>query len=119
MFYRIQSLLAHFKTKTSGAPRVCRTAGHTTHSIIPSPEVRASFEQDGVVFLHLRSGIVFRSNRIGAAIWKGLGNRQNLAAIACDIGCRYGIPAEQAARDAAGFVAQLEAQGFLVRHAGA
>ena len=119
MFDCIQSLLAHFKTKTNGAPRVCQTAGHFTHSIIPSSEVRASVQQDGVVFLHLRSGIVFRSNRIGAAIWKGLGSRQDLAAIALEIGREYGIPAEQAARDAAGFVAQLEAQGFLVRHAGA
>jgi hypothetical protein len=118
MSHRIQSLLAHCKTKASGAQRARPADGHP-HSIMPSPEVRASLQEDGVVFLHLRSGIVFRSNRIGAAIWKGLGSRQELAAIASQIGREYGIPVEQAARDAAGFVAQLEAQGFLVRPAGA
>jgi len=119
MFHRIQSLLAHFKTKTGAASRARQTADHNAPSIVPSPEVRASLQEDGVVFLHLRSGIVFRSNRIGAAIWKGLGRRQDLASIASEIGREYGISAEQAARDAARFVAQLDAQGFLERHAGA
>jgi len=119
MFHHIQSLRAHFKTNTGAAPRARQTANHLAHSIVPAPEVRASLQEDGVVFLHLRSGIVFRSNRVGAVIWKKLGRSQDLASIASEIGREYGIPAEQAARDAAGFVAQLEAQGFFVRHAGA
>lgn len=119
MFYRIQRLLSHFKINTNVAPRARQTPHGHPHSIMPSPEVRTSLQEDGVVFLHLRSGTVFRSNRIGAAIWKGLGSRQDLPAIASGIGREYGIPADQAARDAAGFVAQLEAQGFLVRSTGA
>ena len=118
MLLHIQRLLKHFKTDTTTA-QCARRASEDPRSIIPSPDVRASLQKDGVVFLHLRSGAVFRSNRIGAAIWKGLGSRQDLAAIASQIGGEYGIPADQAVRDAAAFLAQLEAQGFLVRGTGA
>ena len=119
MSLRIHRLLSYFRARAKGAQVTRQAPEDNAHSIVPSPDVRASFEEDGVVFLHLRSGIVFRSNRVGAAIWKGLGRRQDLAAIASEIGREYGIPADRAARDAAAFVAQIEAQGFLARHAGA
>ena len=85
--------------------------------MVPSPDVRASLEANGVVFLNLRSGIVFRSNRIGAAIWRGLGSHMEVTAIASGIGREYSIPEEQAVEDTTAFVGQLEAQGFLVREA--
>jgi hypothetical protein len=78
-----------------------------------SPDVRASLQGDGVVFLHTQNGVVFRSNRVGAAIWKGLSDRKAIASIAEEIGREHGIPFQQAAEDASRFVAQLEAEGFL------
>lgn len=95
--------------------RIFRTRETRAGSIAVSPDVRASFQDDGVVFLQLRSGVVFRSNRVGAAIWKDLGDRREVAEIAARIGSEYGIPEEQAARDTTQFLTQLESQGFLVR----
>ena len=114
-----QRLWSYFKTRTRRVQGMRQALEGRPHSLVPSPDVRASFEQEGVVFLNLRSGIVFRSNRVGAAIWKGLVNGQDLAGMASGIGREYGIPADQAARDTDAFVAQIEAQGFLLRHAGA
>ncbi len=112
-------LLAQLKSLANVAHGARQITDDNSASVIPSPEVRASLQENGVVFLHQRSGTVFRSNRIGAAIWKGLVNRHDIATIVSQIGLEYGIPTAQAARDAAGFVSQLEAQGFLVRRAGA
>jgi len=82
-----------------------------------SPDVRASLHEDGVVFLQLRSGTVFRSNRMGAAIWKGVLDRQDVAAIASGLAAECSVPAELVTRDATEFLAQLEAKGILVRGA--
>ena len=118
MSLRIERLLLAFKTRNKPAPDGPRAETGNSSSLVPSPDARASLQEDGVVFLHLQSGIVFRSNRVGAAIWKGLGSRRGLAEIASEIGREYGVPTDQAARDAARFVAQLETHGFLVRRAG-
>src|SRR3954462_7360959 len=80
-----------------------------------SPEARASVQPDGVVFLHLGSGSVFRSNRIGARIWQGLLEREGMDAVAANISREYEVPREQAERDAAGFIAELETAGLLAR----
>src|SRR5436305_13844776 len=98
MSHPIQRLLARFRNEKSVADRVIQTEGRVCFTT--SSDVRASVHEDGVVFLHLRRGIVFRSNRIGAAIWRALGRRQDFAAIASDLGREYGVPVEQAARDA-------------------
>jgi len=118
MLLRIERLLTSFKGKTKLAPRAGNGEAGRAYSVIPSPDVRASLQEDGVVFLNLRSGMVFRSNRIGAEIWKGLGGRRELSSIAAEIGRQYGVPADQAALDTAAFVAQLETQGFVVRRVG-
>lgn len=91
---------------------------HTTGSLTVSPDVCASLQEEGVVFLQLRKGTVFRSNRIGADIWRGLLGGQDVTAIASEIVREYGISAGQAGEDTTRFVATLVAQGFLVRHAG-
>jgi Coenzyme PQQ synthesis protein D (PqqD) len=113
MSHPIQRLLARFRNEKSVADRIVENKGRVCFT--PSSDARATVAEDGVVFLHLRSGIVFRSNRVGAAIWRALDRRQDIAAIASDIGREYGVPLEQAARDAMGFITQLEAQGFLTR----
>ena len=117
MSHPIQRLLARFRNRKNVAGRIVQTVVQTGDRVCftPSSDVRASVQQDGVVFLHLGSGIVFRSNRIGAAIWRALGRRQDFAAIASEIGREYGVPVEQASRDAWGFITQLETQGFLTR----
>jgi hypothetical protein len=83
-----------------------------------SPDARASVQTDGVVFLQLGSGSVFRSNRIGARIWRGLLEREEMDSIAARISHEYAVPREQVDQDAAGFIADLEKQGLLARDAG-
>jgi hypothetical protein len=83
-----------------------------------SSDARASLDQTGIVFLHVGSGAVFSSNCIGARIWRGLRDRDSLETITADISGEYGVPREQVRRDAAGFVADLEAKGLLARRMG-
>ena len=90
-----------------------KTADETV-SIALSPDGRASWQEDGVVFLQLRTGVIFRSNRVGAVIWKGITDRQTMTAITAQVSRDYAVPLEQAARDAANFVAQLEANGLVM-----
>jgi hypothetical protein len=119
MTISIGGILARFQKLWHSARPTPQTMDNRSHSTTVSPDVRASFHDDGVVFLDVRGGTVFRSNRIGAAIWKGLIGRQELATIAAQIGREYSITAEQAMEDASSFVAQLESHGFLVCRAGA
>jgi hypothetical protein len=77
---------------------------------------RASIHPDGVVFLNIQRGVIFKSNRVGSRIWQGVQNQQSPSAIASQISREYAVPEEQAANDTAQFLAQLEAEGFLVRN---
>jgi len=88
-------------------------AGDIRFSI--SPDARASVRPDGVVFLHVGSGSVFKSNAIGARIWQGLLEREAVDTIAADISREYTVPREQVERDAAGFIADLETEGLVAR----
>lgn len=81
-----------------------------------SPDVKASVRQDGVVFLHVGSGSIFKCNGIGARIWRGLLESEGLSAIADDISREYAVPRGQVEQDAAGFIADLETQGIVARN---
>jgi hypothetical protein len=105
--------LTRFRTRTrlTGSPR--RTSEGST--IIISSDAKVSLDQNGVVFLHARNGIVFTSNHIGARIWQGLLDREGVETIAARISQEAGVVHEQARHDTAEFVDALEAQGFLFR----
>ena len=79
---------------------------------------RISLTSEGAVFLHVETGTVFRSNRIGARIWQGVLDGRNQEAIADEISREYGAPREQVAQDTAQFLTELESAGFLARHDG-
>jgi hypothetical protein len=89
---------------------------HGGGSLAPSPDARASFNQQGAVFLHLSRGTVFRSNTMGAAIWKRLLGGSQPESIAREIAGDYGVQPERVAGDVARFVARLESEGLLVRN---
>ena len=73
---------------------------------------RISLTPEGAVFLHVETGTVFRSNRIGARIWQGVLDGRNQEAIADEISREYGAPREQVAQDTAQFLTELESAGF-------
>jgi hypothetical protein len=70
------------------------------------------------VFLHVRRGGVFKSNRIGARIWKGLLDHESLEGIAAQISREYAVPRKQVEQDTTRFLAELETEGFLARQVG-
>ena len=79
---------------------------------------RISLTSEGAVFLHVETGTVFRSNRIGAHIWQGVLDGRNQEAIADEISHEYGVPREQVGKHTAQFLTELESAGFLARHDG-
>jgi hypothetical protein len=80
------------------------------------PAGRISLTSEGAVFLHLETGTVFRSNRVGARIWRGVLDGQNQEYIADEISREYGAPREQVAQHTAQFLTELESAGFLARY---
>jgi hypothetical protein len=86
--------------------------------IVISSDARVSLGQNGAVFLHAGSGIVFASNHVGARIWQGLVDREGVDAIAARISREAGAPHDLVLRETAEFVAELETQGFLSKRIG-
>src|SRR6187397_3090350 len=83
-----------------------------------SPNGRTSSHPDGVVFLHMETGVLFKANRIGARIWEGVLNQDDAETIVSGISRDYAVPLSLVAKDTAGFLADLEAQGFLCLKSG-
>ncbi len=104
--------LTEFVSRLSGRGR--RGSGG---ELLVSRDIIASDHPDGVVFLHVGRGAMFNSNRIGARIWRGLAAREPLGEVTAAIAREYGVDCELVERDAASFVADLEARGFLARGA--
>ena len=71
------------------------------------PDVRA-VSADGLALFDTVRGGVFRSNEVGAEIWRGLIEQQRQAeTVAEGLAARFGIPAERAREDVSRFVDQL------------
>jgi hypothetical protein len=83
-----------------------------------SPDATVSLGQNGAVFLHARSGIVFTSNHIGARIWQGLLGGEGVETISERISQENGVGQDQVRHDATEFIGELETHGFLIRRMG-
>jgi hypothetical protein len=79
-----------------------------------APEVKASPNANGLVLIHLGKGTVFSANRVGAMIWNAVAERLSIEKVAETISAEFQIPAQTVRRDAAEFLAQLQAEGLLV-----
>ena len=82
-----------------------------------APDVKASLHPDGVVLIHLGRGTVFSANRVGAMIWNGAAEGWSLGRVAQSISSEFHIAPATVQQDAADFLAQLTAEGLLVRDA--
>jgi hypothetical protein len=103
-----------FPTKSRNAGSVPRKSDPPSDDELQiPPDIRASAEPDGVVFLNVATGAVFASNAIGSCIWKGLEDRLGVDIIARKISEDYGLSWEEARQDTAAFLASLEANGLL------
>lgn len=79
----------------------------------PSPAVRASLSEDGLVLLDIDGGLVLTSNQVGARIWRLVAERHAVPEIARQLSSEYGVPIDRAETDVASFVAALIARGLV------
>lgn len=73
----------------------------------PSPLVKASISDDGLVLLDLAGGMVLSSNCVGARIWELIEQRRTAAEIATQLASEYGIGQDRARADVATFITAL------------
>ena len=90
-------------------------AGSSTDGPAVSSEVRSTVEGGNLVLLHMKKGLLFKSNRTGARIWQGLQDRRPLLRIAEELSREFGVPPDVVKRDVDGFIADLESHGLLAR----
>jgi hypothetical protein len=79
----------------------------------PSPSVRASISDDGLVLLDIDGGVVLSSNGVGARIWKLVEEQRTLANIARQLCADYDVPFDRAHDDVTRFVSALVARGVI------
>ena len=80
-----------------------------------NPEAAASFHEDGVVILHVGKGSLFKANRTGARIWRGVEDKQSLESIVDAISGEYQIARTTAHLHALDFLTALERQTLIQR----
>lgn len=115
--YEMLNYFTRFRNRARLAPGPRRTS--ELNPIMISCDARVSLDQNGAVFLHTRSGVIFTSNRIGASIWQGLLDLESVETIAARISRENAVQPEQVRTETAEFVAELETHGFLSRRIGA
>jgi hypothetical protein len=83
----------------------------------PSPGVRASVSDDGLVLLDVEGGLVLSSNTVGARIWQLIEQARTTEEIALQLVVDYAVPVERARRDVRAFVKDLIARGLVAEEA--
>ena len=83
----------------------------------PSPAVRASISDDGLVLLDLAGGLVLSSNTVGSRIWQLIEQQRTPGDIARQLTVEYGVPADRATSDVDSFVAALFERGLITEDA--
>jgi hypothetical protein len=95
---------------------LCRrntSAPEEKSKIVISPFARTTESKDGIVWLQLEEGLVFRANSIGARIWRGLVEEREPDAIAEDISREYGAKRETVSADVVDFLEELAARRLI------
>jgi len=79
-----------------------------------APEyVKAVASPEGLVLLHVRKGVFFRANVVGARIWENLADESPIKRIVSRIAEEFDAPCDVVAKDVDEFIASLVDQGFL------
>ena len=85
----------------------------------PSPAVRASISDDGLVLLDLDGGLVLSSNVVGGRIWTLIEQQRTPAEIAQQLVLDYAITEARAVHDVAAFIDALRGRGLVLDGAAA
>lgn len=84
-----------------------------SRALRPSPAVRASISDDGLVLLDLDGGLVLASNVVGGRIWTLIEQQRTPAEIALQLVLDYSITEERALHDVTAFIAALRGRGLV------
>ena len=84
-----------------------------SRALRPSPAVRASISDDGLVLLDLEGGLVLSSNVVGGRIWALIEQQRTPAEIAQQLVLDYAIPEERAVHDVTAFIDALRGRGLV------
>ena len=76
-------------------------------------DVRAVVSPEGLVLLHVRRGVFFRANLVGAGIWEKLIKGVPVPEIAAEITQEFDGSPDVVAKDVDEFIKSLVNQGFL------
>jgi hypothetical protein len=79
----------------------------------PSPHVRASITDEGVILLDIHSGQILSANAVAARIWRGLEQGLSLPAIVDGIAADADVDRTIVLRDAAAFLSTLTSRGLV------
>jgi hypothetical protein len=79
-----------------------------------APEVKASLNEEGLVLLDTRRGLIYTSNRTGARIWEGVTEGRSPDSIAEKLSMEHGVPRAQVEQHTQSFLADLKRRGILV-----
>ena len=91
----------------------CESDSVCKKRIMVSTFARTTENRDGIVWLQLDEGLLFRANHIGARIWRGLLEQKDPGVIAGEISREYGVAREEVESDVAAFLADLAARRLI------
>ncbi|SRR5260370_364428 len=84
-----------------------------------SPEVRATYSEDGAVLLDIRKGLCYSLNPVAARVWSTVQASPSgidLCGLADAVETHYKIPHEELERDINEYLAKLEEMGLVQRN---
>jgi hypothetical protein len=110
----IRNLLAAFRRRPQNRALGQGVGSAAANLFHVANDVRSTVSENGLVLLHIGSGLVFTANQTGARIWSEITQGACPATVGRGLSREYGAPIEQTTRDVAQFVSELVARGLLV-----
>ena len=86
----------------------------TSNRLRPSPAVRSSLSDDGLVLLDFSGGLVLSSNVVGARIWQLIEQQQTRGDIVRQLAADFDVTPGRADADVSRFVGDLLARGLVI-----
>jgi hypothetical protein len=81
--------------------------------LVANPNVVTQGMDDGAVLMDMTSGECFELNRIGAEVWRRLGNGESTSELIEQIAASYGVPTSVVQSDVDQLLDRLTRSGLL------
>lgn len=86
----------------------------TTARFQAAPDVVARDIDEGLLLVNLQTGLTWKLNQVGAAVWRRLDGATDIASIVTELDRRYQVGAETLRRDVDALLQELQGQGIVV-----